>query len=292
MEKAYVYALAANFSFAVGVQFFTHYARNLSSSWVNSFKALAAMILFLATILLSGGFHSVNPQFAALFMVSGFVGLGAADLFIIKSFSLMGPGRTMMLFGFQPLIIGVFSYFLLGQSIDSRKFWAVFFFIACLFVFSLESYKKNGHWNIRAGAFALLGVALDGIGVVITRYSFNASPQLGTTEGNFYRAAGGIIFFVLLSRIRPFGFFRGLNKLGKAGVFWIAAGSFAGTYLSLVFYLAAVRQAGALAAVSGIAITGTIFAAIFECIMERRLPSVYLAAAFVLFFAGMRFLLF
>jgi drug/metabolite transporter (DMT)-like permease len=292
MEKVYIYALGANLSFAVGVQFFTHYAKSHSSLWVNCFKAVVATALFALTVYLQGGFHPIGPGYILLFFASGMLGLGAGDIFLIKSFSLMGPGRTMMLFGFQPLLIGVLSYFLFGQAIDAGKFTAIFFFIICLFIFSLESFKRHGHWNVKASVFALCGIVLDAAGVMITRYTFNNNPGIATTEGNFYRAAGAVILFVVLSRFRPFNFFKTIRALNSRNMFLVTLGSFMGTYLSLMLYLNAVRYAGTLAAVSGIAITGTIFASIFECALNKRLPSAYLVVSFAFFLMGMKFLFF
>jgi drug/metabolite transporter (DMT)-like permease len=292
MENVYIYALGANLSFAIGVQFFTHYAKRLSSLWVNCFKAVVAAALFALTLSFQGGFHPIGLKYILLFFASGMLGLGAADVFLIKSFSLMGPGRTMMLFGFQPLLIGVLSYFLFGQHIDSGKFTAVFFFVICLFIFSLESFRRQGHWNIKASTFALCGIVLDACGVMITRYSFNANPGITTTEGNFYRAAGAVVLFITLSRVRSFNFFTGLRALTPRHVLFMTIGSFMGTYLSLMLYLNAVRYAGALAVVSGIAITGTLFASVFECAIDRKPPSVYLIISFAFFLSGMKFLFF
>lgn len=290
MEKAYLFALAANLSFAIGVQFFSHYAKVMSSRWVNCYKGVVAALLFAVTVLAQGGFHAVAPASAALFFLSGMMGLGLADLFLIKAFSMMGPGRTMMLFGFQPVIIGVASYFLFGQAIDARKFYAIAFFVVCLYIFSLESFRRQGHWNIKASLFALGGVALDGLGVLVTRYAFNSSPGIGTTEGNLYRALGALLLFGFISRIKPFGFRAGIKELGPRGLLWITVGAVAGTYLSLMFYLSAIRYSGALAAVSGIAITGTLFASLFECVAARKAPSGYLLLALVFFAGGMAFL--
>lgn len=290
MDAVYIYALAANLSFAVGVQFFTHYARKVSSVWVNCFKGLVAAVLFAATVMATGGFAGAPPGITALFFLSGALGLGLADIFLVKAFSLMGPGRTMMIFGFQPFFIGVISYFAFGQTLEPRKAAAVLFFIICLYIFSLESFRRQGHWNVKASLFALGGVLLDGSGVVLTRYCFNSSPGTGTTEGNFYRAAGAMLLFAALARGRPFHFAEKFRTLGRRNLFWLTVGSVSGTYLSLMFYLRAVREAGALAAVSGIAITGTLFASIFECAVERKRPSAYLAAAFVFFLAGMALL--
>ncbi|HCC47970.1 MAG TPA: EamA family transporter [Elusimicrobia bacterium] len=290
MEKVYIYALAANLSFAIGVQFFTHYARRVSSLWVNCFKGLVAALLFGVTVLAQGGFHGISPETAALFFASGMMGLGLGDLLLVKAFSLMGPGRTMMLFGFQPLMIGVVSYFAFGQALEAGKIYAVLFFIVCLFIFSLESFKKQGHWNARASLYALAGVAFDGLGVLVTRYAFNGSPGLNTVEGNFYRALGALLLFAALSTVKPFHLVSKMKELGRKNLFWITLGSVAGTYMSLMFYLTAVRYSGALAAVSGIAITGTIFGSAFECLAEKKLPSRYLLVSFAFFLGGMAFL--
>ncbi|HOW90137.1 MAG TPA: EamA family transporter, partial [Elusimicrobiales bacterium] len=231
MEKVYLYALGANLSFAIGVQFFTHYARTHSSSWVNCYKAVVAAALFALTVAAQGGFHDIRPLYILLFFASGMLGLGAGDIFLVKSFSLMGPGRTMMLFGFQPLLIGILSYFIFGQAVDAGKFVAILFFIVCLFIFSLESFRRHGHWNVRASLFAVCGIVFDAAGVLITRYSFDNSPGISTTEGNFYRAAGALILFALLSRFKPFHFSRTLKALAPRSLILVTLGSFMGTYL-------------------------------------------------------------
>lgn len=292
MNIAYIYALSANLCFSVGVQFFTHYTRSLSSSWVNCYKALTAALLFGLTVAFFGGFHPIAMASIGLFFLSGALGLGTADVFMLKSFALMGPGRTMMIYGFQPLIIGVISYLLFGQVPDTSRLAAIFFFIICLFIFSLESFRKHGHWNMRAIVFALSAVIFDAVGVVITRYTFDINTGIATTEGNFYRALGAILFFIVLSFVRPFYFFSKARTLGTSGIAWVTVGSIMGTFLSLFLYLNALRHAPSLAAVSGIAITGTIFAAAFECIIEKKPPSKYLAVSFVFFLIGMKFLLF
>lgn len=292
MEKAYIFALGANLSFAIGIQFFTHYARNLSSVWVNCFKALVALLLFLVTIYFKGGFNPIEYRYLLLFLMSGFIGLGLADIFLVKSFSLMGPGRTMMIFSFQPVFVGALSYFIFSQTVSTKKFIAVIFLIICLIIFSLESFKKYGHWNSKATLFALCGLVLDGTGVIITRYAFNHSTGINTVEGNFYRATGAILLFAILAKLRPFNFIGRFKSLTAKNKFLVTLGAVLGTYLSLILYLNAVRYAGALALVSAISITGTIFASLLECVVDKKPPSIYLIIAFVFFLAGMRFLFF
>ena len=291
MNEAYLYGLGANLTFALGSQIFTMYSRRISSVWMNFFKALVGLVCFGLSVSLFSSWNSISLTFFLLFFSSGFIGLGVGDIFLLKSFSEMGPGRTLMLFGFQPLIIGILSYFVFGQTIDSTKFWAIAFFIFCLATFSIESFKSSGSWNVRAISIAFLGMTLDGIGVVITRYSFDNNPLIGSMEGNFYRCIGAVSVFLILSIIRPFGFLQKWKMQTTRDKLFLCVGSLLGTFICLALYLKAMQTAH-LATLSGIAITGTIFSSLFESIIERKWPSRYLILAFVFFLFGMNFLLF
>jgi drug/metabolite transporter (DMT)-like permease len=282
-------ALLANISFALGTIFFTHYARKISSLWVNTFKALVACICFGVTILATSGFHEISGATFLVFFISGFIALGIGDVFLINAFSILGPGRTMVIFGFHPMIVGVISYFVFDQVLDVNKFYAITFFVMCLFTFSYETFREKGHWEIKGLFYALLGVGLDGVGVIITRYAFDMNKSINVFEGNFYRCLGAIVAYIILSKKYPFEFMGNLKKLKMKSRFYITVGALLGTYLSLAFYLEAIKSAN-LASVSAISITGVIFASLFECIWDKRLPSRYLYIAFIFFSVGMWFL--
>lgn len=223
-------------------------------------------------------------------MLSGLVGLGAGDVFLLAAFKEMGPGRTLMLFAFQPLIIGTSAYIFFDQAIDSTRFWAIFFFILCIFIFSLESFKRNRTWGGKGILLALLGMALDATGVLITRKMFDGDASLSPLMTNFYRTNGALIFFLVLSFIKKDLFlFKPLKRLDRAGVFYVILGSLLGTFISLSLYLKAIQTAH-LASLSAVAITGTIFSALFECVWTRKWPSLYLGVAFVSFLMGMKIL--
>lgn len=284
-------ALGANLSFACGSQIFTHFSRKFSSSWMNFFKASMALVCFGLTISLTGSWHDIPTSWVSLFLLSGVIGLGVGDILLLKSFSTLGPGRTLILFSFQPLFLGIMSYFAFGQTMDSRKFLAIFFFILCVGIISLENFRKDRRWQIGGILIALGGILLDATGLIITRYTFDNNPSITSLEGNFYRCVGAVFFFLVLSRIRPYNIleqFKSLNLKGKGMVF---LGGFLGTYLSLALYLHAVQRAH-LASLAGIAITGTIFTNTLECIISRKWPSKYLLVSLVFFACGMNFLIF
>ena len=80
------------------------------------------------------------------------------------------------------------------------------------------------------------------------------------------------------------------KKLAPRTKALLVVASAAGTYLSLLLYLNAIKI-GHLASISGIAITGPMFATAIECGLKRKLPSLYLLVAFIFFSAGFYVLL-
>jgi len=290
MKDYIVYALCANLSFAIGTMFFTHYARKISSIWMNTFKASVAILFFLITVLITSGFHEISFNNFLIFFVSGFIALGIGDIFLLKAFSIIGPGRTMLLFGFQPIVVGLISFMVLAQGIQNNKLIGILFFIICLVIFSYESFKKSGKWEIQGLVLACIGMLIDGVGIIITRYAFDMNSNLTGFEGNFYRCIGALVAYWLISFYRPIHFVSNFKTLKNKSRLFVIIGSFFGTFLSLAFYLEAIKTAH-LATISGIAITSVIFASLLEAIWERKLPSRYLVMAFITFLIGMYFIL-
>lgn len=291
MQEVYLFAVGANLCFALGSQVYTLFSRKVGPAWMNLFKAAIAFVLFGITVTLVSGWNPVTPLYIGLLIFSGMIGLGVGDVFLLRSFSEMGPGRTLMLFGFQPLILGTIGYVIFDQHVDFKKFWAITLFILCILTFSIEAFRRDGHWGVKGIFMALAGMLLDASGIIFTRLAFDNNPQMTPLEGNFYRCFGAIMVFVIWNQFRPLNFFSTFKKLEKKEKWLAIVGSILGTYLSLGLYLMALQKAH-LASLSGIAITGTIFSSAFECLVARKWPSKYLILAFIFFLLGMRILVF
>lgn len=287
--NAYILTLMANMSFSLGSQFFTHYSRKFSSTWMNTFKALVAANAFLITILVTSGFNYISFENLGWFFLSGFIALGLGDILLLKAYEKIGPGRTMVLFGFHPVVVGLLAFLLFDQTVGLNKLWAILFFIGCLLTFSYETFKVSGRWDITGLLFAFGGMSLDAIGVLITRYAFELNDNITPLEGNFYRCIGALCSYYVVRGFAPFQLrsrFKSLNNKSKIYVFM---GAFFGTYLSLALYLNAIKMTENLAAISAISITGVIFSSTFECIWDKKLPSKYLLISFIFFGGGMYF---
>lgn len=256
---------------------------------MNTVKALVGLIFFVISVFFFVGFEFVPTKYFFTFFLSGALGLGIADIFLFQAYREMGPGRTMMLFGFQPVVLGILGYFFLGQELDMKKALAIIFFICCLFTLSFEAFKKEGHWQMKGILMALLWLMLDSTGVVITRYSFNMNPELHALEGNIYRCLGALFVFMVVGMIRPFGLVKNFVALSKKSQLMVVVGSFFGTFLSLALYLEAIKTIN-LASLAGINVSGTVFSGVMESVIFKRRPTWYLGLAFVFFLCGMAIL--
>lgn len=288
--NAYVLTLMANLSFSLGSQFFTHYSRKFSSTWMNTFKALIAANAFLFTVILTTGFHALSVENFLWFFISGFIALGLGDILLLKGYEHIGPGRTMVLFGFHPMIVGLLAFVLFDQELHTRKLWGILFFIGCLLSFSYETFRQKGKWDFSGLLFAFGGMFLDAGGVLMTRFAFNLNPALSPWEGNFYRCIGALCSYLVIRGISPFQFRKRFHSLNLKSKFYVFIGAFLGTYLSLAFYLSAIKMTDNLATISAISITSVIFSSLFECIWDKKLPTRYLVISFIFFAVGMYFI--
>ncbi len=257
---------------------------------MNAFKAWVALSAFALTVPAVSGWSGAGWNAIALMLLSGAIGLGIGDIFLLSSFARVGAGRTLMVFSFQPLVLGLLAYLILGQPVSPRHFIAIGFFMLCIGTLSLEKRGGDSKTVPLALGFALIGMLLDAAGLIITRSVFDAYPSMTPLEANLHRLTGAAIFFAVFSLFRPIRFRAVLKTLSMRDRTFALGGALVGTYLSLMLYLAAIQR-GHLASLAGIAITSTTWASGIECLLERSWPSKHLVGAFCFFLIGMLVLL-
>lgn len=236
-------------------------------------------------LVIAGRVQLPTMHAAVGFFISGLIGLNIADLFLLSAFTQIGAARTLIVFGFQPLIVGVGALYFFNQPLNPMKLVAVVFLIACLFTLSLEKFRTENHWALKGLLFALAGVALDACGILLSRGSFAASPETTVLEAQFWRCLGAMVGFGVIALFHPFNLVKGLTRWSPRQRALILIASVSGTFLSLVLYMSAIKI-GHLASLASITITGPVFATALECAYHRRWPSRYLTVAFGFFAIG------
>lgn len=252
---------------------------------MNQVKVSVAFLAFILASFATDQWVQIGVPALASFLFSGFLGLCLGDLFLFRSFVQLGPARTLMLYSFQPVILGAYGYFVLAQSFSVRQFVAIACMIACLVTFLRERRKDTGGIDLKAFGYAFIAIALDSVGVMFTRNGYELTPGLESFPANAIRCIGAILGFLVLKPGSYLGLVQDLRKLNTDVRVQVVGASLLGTFISLSLYLAAIKRAH-LGSLSAVAITGPVLIATIDCIRERRHPEKSLVIALGLFTIG------
>ncbi len=283
--EVYALAIGANLTYSTASMVFSVYAKRFSSIWINQVKVMTAFLAFLVAMLFSDQLVSVSPTVVSLLILSGFAGLCVGDIFLFKAFTTLGPARSLVIYSFQPLMLGIYGYFFLGQFFSVNQTLAVICMIVCIFIFMLERNKTTGSWDPKSFIWAFLGITLDAIGVMMTREAYELNAGLETFQVNVIRCLGALAGFFLISPKSYVTVAVDVWNLRKREISLLLGSAICGCFISLTLYLAALKYAH-VGTLTAIAITGPVWVSMLECLYHKRLPNFYLVGAFIFFLAG------
>lgn len=283
--EVYLYAIGANLTFSTAGLIYSFYARKFSPIWIGQVKVTVATIAFILAFFLAENFVPLSSTAFILLFLSGLGGLCVGDILLFRAFATLGAARSLVLFSFQPLLLGVYGFFFLDQIFTVNQTIAVLCMIVCVYVFMMERKGLTGSWDTRSFLWAFGAICLDAFGVMLTRTAYEMTPGLETYEVNIVRCFGALAGFFL---IKPSSFkliVGDLRKLKLKENFIIIGSGVGGCFIALALYLAALKHAhvGTLTAIS---ITGPVWVSLLECLYHRRLPNRFLSVAFIFFLAG------
>ncbi len=283
--EVYALAIGANLAYSSASMVFSIYAKKFSSMWINQVKVIVGFFAFLFAMIYTNQIVEVSLLETSLLILSGFSGLCIGDLFLFRAFTTLGPARSLVLYSFQPLMLGIYGYFFLGQLFTLNQTLAVICMMICIFIFMLERNKTTGFWDIKSFVWAFLGISLDAIGVMLTRAGYEINPGLETFQVNFIRAIGALGGFFLLGPRSYLTLPKEVFSLRNREMGLLLASCFCGCFLSLTLYLAALKYAH-VGTLTAIAITGPVWVSLLECLYYRKFPNIFLIVAFTFFLGG------
>ncbi len=268
---------------------YTTYSKRFSVAWMNYFKASVACLGFLGIALYTRQFQIPSIYSLVVLGASGVIGLCIGDMLLLKSYTTLGPGRTLIVFSFHPIFTGLGSYFLFGQGLLISQAIAIFFMLICLFLLGSENIDENKKWQFGPLLIAIGAISLDALGVLLTRMAFEHDPEMDSSMANLIRSFFCVIAFSIWTAKSKIGLIGHFRKLRLSTRLFIFVASLFGTCVSLFVYLKALKI-GHLATISAIVATGPLWAAIFEFIFFGERPTKKLYYTFISFACGMYFL--
>jgi len=289
-----ILALISNISFGMSCLIFAHYSTKISSAWVNGIKALVSTFCFLILLLvgpilfnqpaISWEFHS---SYIYLFL-SGMIGLGFADIFLMEGLKQNGVARTLLFYALQPFLMAIFAYFLWSESIRPAQWPGIIVFVLTLLLFCYEKMKEEKR-EVKHILIVIFAVFIDCIGISLTKQSMVIDTGLSPVLACFIRGMGALFFLRCYFWIKGIYFFPKNENTKNSQVvaskkdyqylFWA---SFFGTFLSLLCYISAIKL-GQITVVTAVAVTSPLWATLFEFIFYKKIPSKIFILCFVLF---------
>ncbi len=285
----YLLAIAANLCFGTASLKFSYFAARFSAAWMNQLKVTIALVGFLIAFLLTENFAVLNTTGWVSLLSSGILGLFLGDWFLFQAFAHLGATRTLVIYSFQPFLVGLYGFLFLNQGLNFWQLCAIFCMIACVLTFLIERNRQVGHWDLKNFFYAFLGIFFDALGVMLSRQAYEINPDLGPSQANATRALGAAVVFLLVRPTSLKTIFQDLKNLAVTERSQAIGASLLGTFISLSFYLRALKTAH-VASLTAISITGPIWVSFIEHAREKKWPNRYLWIAFGFFILGFAFM--
>lgn len=237
---------------------------------LNLFKNTLAAILFIPTLYLLGEslFRPVPLYEYGLLLLSGVVGIGIGDTLFFKSLNLLGAGLSAIVdCMYSPSVIFL-SIIFLSEKMSLLQVLGTILILSAILTITAE--RKSNHINNRdlflgilLGALAMIATA---VGLVIVKPILNQSPVLWVTQ---IRLIGGIASLLLILIFHPARrpIVSSITSVHRWG--YTVSGSFIGTYVAMMFWLAGIKYTQASIA-SALNQTSNIFIFIFAALILRE----------------------
>jgi drug/metabolite transporter (DMT)-like permease len=233
------FALAASFCWALSIILLRKPGLVLPAFELNLFRVVFAVLLLVPTILVMEGWswpHYSAGELGIVFF-SGYIGIAVADTWFLRALNLMGASRTGIVASlFSPFVI-ILSIFFLGESL---RIWQICGFVlvmgGILLVTWQRSRQEADSQHIRRGMMYGVGsVFLMAVGVVMVKGILETRPFIWTVQLRLLGGLAGMVLYVALRRHHL-----ELARSFSRSLPWvpIVAGSFLGSYLSMILWLA------------------------------------------------------
>ena len=232
-------ALMTALLWALGVIFYKKAVGFVAPFSLNVFKNCVALVLLTVTTVALGQMNSVSvpPRHLLLFLLSGAMGIGISDTFYLMALRRLGASRTALVdCMYSPFVI-LFSVLLLKERLTTLNALGGTLILGSIVVSSKRSFGEDiPRKQLWIGcALAISAMATVAFAVVLVTPLLPGYPLAWVST---VRVAGGILFVLLVLPVHP-------NRKSVYAAFqpqpgwkWMLCGTFFGSYLSLMCWLA------------------------------------------------------
>jgi drug/metabolite transporter (DMT)-like permease len=204
------------------------------------------LFLSVFTYFYRNSFFPYDASFYSWFwlILSGFVGFVFGDLFLFKSFTIIGSRFAMLIMTMVPPITALSGWIILGEKLTSMNFVGMFLTIGGISLAIFSRNNANGKLSLKLSVkgilFAFGGALGQALGLVLSKFGMKSYDPFAATQ---IRLIAGMFGFTALVTI--LGQWRSVIKVfsNRQGMAAISLGSFFGPFLGVSFSLLAIQHA-------------------------------------------------
>ena len=221
--------------------FFEKAGRQIGSLSVNIIRLVWAFVLLGITLLITG--NQFIPTDASGYQwfwlgLSGFIGLFLGDLFLFKSYLIIGSRTSTLIMSAVPMLTATIGWFLLDEKLAPKSILAIVISITGIVIAIADKRLKI---NAPAkGLFLAFGGALgQAIGLILSKKGLGDYDAIAATQ---IRILFGLVsFIVLITLMRRWkSVFQALKN--KKGVESVSIGAFFGPFVGITLSLFAIQH--------------------------------------------------
>jgi len=262
-------ALLTALLWALGVVLFKKSVSIVAPFALSLFKSFVALVLLTATAVALGQAQSVSisPQHLLVILASGALGIGISDTLFFMALSRLGASRTALIDCLYSPFVIVCSSLMLYEKITAVAVAGGLLILSGVVISSNQSFGRSiPRRQLWSGcAFGVSAMATVAFAIVLVKPLLAAYPLAWVSA---VRMTGGLLVLILLLPLHPdrksvYAAFR-----PQPGWKWMVLGTFFGSYLSLMCWLAGFKyaQAGIAALLNQ---TSTVFVVLMAALSAR-----------------------
>lgn len=220
-------------------------SHKIGSVAVNILRLVIGLVFLSVFTLIRRGFilpFDASAENWIWLSVSGLIGFVFGDLFLFKSYTMIGSRFSMLIMTLVPPITAFFSFIILGERLTLFHFFGMtltFSGIAiAIFSRSGKGEKLTLKLAPRGILYAFGGAVGQALGLVLSKFGMNDYDPFASTQ---IRIIAGIIGYTMLVTILARWGSVAMATKNKDGMLLTSLGAFFGPFLGVSFSLVAIK---------------------------------------------------
>lgn len=236
-----VAALGVSFCWTMSALFFEKAGSKIGSLSVNFIRLFLGIIfLGITTLFLKGNFFPVDASPYQWFWLglSGIIGFYLGDLFLFKSYNIIGSRTAALIMSLSPMLTSVIGWFFLGEILSGMNILAICISISGVII-AISNKKLKLNVPFKGLLFAFGGAIGQSVGLILSKKGMGDYDPIAATQ---IRALFGLMSFGIM--ISVFGRWKKIEEAvkNKSSMKAVTVGSFFGPFIGVALSLFAIQQ--------------------------------------------------